>query len=199
MLWEVLVNIVWLKQCVSNYYCGLQSTTLTLHYSGRQLRMNFISTVAQWDKFFVFLLCIRFFLLGSCLIFGELWQQLFQGSFFQNFSSSDQCFSCHKLFKLEYYGQRISQEFYKLILLWITLHLKRVCFDCPVNTANWALKFTAIRNLLLTMIGLTRNFLIIEIVSVTPHQRQVYFLIYFYFIGSLNHVVLRHSFSTVGY
>ena len=100
-LWEVLVNIVWLKQCVSNYYCGLQSTTLTLHYSGRQLRMNFISTVAQWDKFFVFLLCIRFFLLGSCLIFGELWYQLFQGSFFQICSSSDQCFLCHKLFKLE--------------------------------------------------------------------------------------------------
>ena len=83
-LWEVLVNIVWLKQCVSNYYCGLQSTTLTLHYSGRQLRMNFISTVAQWDKFFVFLLCIRFFLFGSLLGFGELWYQLFQGSLFQD-------------------------------------------------------------------------------------------------------------------
>lgn len=84
-LWEVLVNIVWLKQCVSNYYCGLQSTTLTLHYSGRQLRMNFISTVAQWDKFFVFLLCIRFFLFGSRLVFGELWYHLFQGSLIQDY------------------------------------------------------------------------------------------------------------------
>lgn len=35
----------------------------TLHYSGRQFRMNFISTVAQWDKFFVFLVFIRFSLI----------------------------------------------------------------------------------------------------------------------------------------
>lgn len=117
-LWEVLVNIVWLKQCVSNYYCGLQSTTLTLHYSGRQLRMNFISTVAQWDKFFVFLLCIRFFLFGSCLIFGELWHRLCQGSLFQNCSISDQCLSCHKLSK----HARLT-GFPKRIVLFHKLHL----------------------------------------------------------------------------
>lgn len=45
---------------------------LTLHYSGRQLRMNFISTVAQWDKFFVFLVFIRFSLFESCFEFGEV-------------------------------------------------------------------------------------------------------------------------------
>lgn len=45
---------------------------LTLHYSGRQLRMNFIFTVAQWDKFFVFLLFYSVFLVWKllCLWWG---------------------------------------------------------------------------------------------------------------------------------
>lgn len=43
---------------------------LTLHYSGRQLRMNFIFTVAQWDKFFVFLLCYSVFLVWKLLSLG---------------------------------------------------------------------------------------------------------------------------------
>lgn len=105
------------------------------------------------------------FLVGKLLDLWWVVTTAISRKFLSNFSSSDQCFSCHKLFKLECYGQRISQEFHKLFLLWITLHLKRVCFDCPVNTANWALKFSAIRNLFLTMIRLTRNFLVIEIVS----------------------------------
>lgn len=138
-LWEVLVNIVWLKQCVSNYYCGLQSTTLTLHYSGRQLRMNFISTVAQWDKFFVFLLYIRFFLFGSYFIFGELWYQLFQGSPIPNFvlsvtSDFHATSSCHLVLGSWHFiiRQSCPLEYFYSGLLRSSILL----FDCPVNKTN---------------------------------------------------------------
>lgn len=70
----MLVNIFCFESNVWAIIIVVSCRQHTLHYSGRQFRMNFISTVAQWDKFFVFLVFIRFSLIlkWHCLWWGVL-------------------------------------------------------------------------------------------------------------------------------
>ena len=89
-------------------------------------------------------------------------------------------------------------KLHKLILLWITLHFKS-CFDCPVNTANWALKFSALGNLYLAMIRLIRNFLVIEIVRCCTTSKASVFPYLLLFYWEFEPCYLRHTFSTVGH
>lgn len=178
---------------MSNYYCGLQSTTLTLHYSGRQLRMNFISTVAQWDKFFVFLLYIRFFLFGKYFIFGELWYKLFQGSLIRNCvlsvtSNFHSTSSCHLVLGSWDFIIRQSCSL-KYFYCWLlTLQYILIALSKQIK-----FKSSAVRNLLFT-IRLTRDFPDFAIVRccTTPKTSVFPYLLLFYW--EFEPCCLQHAF-----